>query len=418
MKILWITNILFPEAQALLEGEGELRSSGGWMIAAASRLLQVEDIDLYVVSISNKVREITKLQGEKIFYFIIPYGNGNKKINQEYEPIFKAIQQHISPDIVHIHGTEYSHGLAYIRACGLKNVVVSIQGLLSEIYHYYHYGLSMKDIILSTSVRDIIKGGIIKDKNSFKVRSEYEREILCNTKHIIGRTTWDKSHVLSINPNAQYYFCNETLRPEFYTGKKWDYNNCDKYTIFISQASYPLKGLHQLLKAMPLVIKHYPNARIRIAGPDILKHKGIAVIFQNGYGRYITKLIHKLNLTDHVTFIGSLDSIQIKNEYLKANVFICPSSIENSPNSLGEAQILGVPCLASFVGGVPDMMNGNEDCLYRFEDYEMLAYKICEVFSKVENNIDMIDIAKNRHDPKTNADCLINIYKSIISSQN
>lgn len=63
----------------------------------------------------------------------------------------------------------------------------------------------------------------------------------------------------------------------------------------------------------------------------------------------------------------------MKQEYLNANVFICPSSLENSPNSLGEAQILGTPCLASYVGGIPDMMFGNEGYLYRFEEIEMLA---------------------------------------------
>lgn len=61
--------------------------------------------------------------------------------------------------------------------------------------------------------------------------------------------------------------------------------------------------------------------------------------------------------------------------YLLSNVFICPSTIENSPNSLCEAQLLGVPHIASYVGGTADLMKGNEECLYRFEETEMLAEK-------------------------------------------
>jgi glycosyltransferase involved in cell wall biosynthesis len=34
-------------------------------------------------------------------------------------------------------------------------------------------------------------------------------------------------------------------------------------------------------------------------------------------------------------------------EYRNAHIFICPSSIENSPNSLGEAQLIGVPVIAA-----------------------------------------------------------------------
>lgn len=41
MKILWITNILFPEARVLLTGRGELKSSGGWMLGAAEALLKI-----------------------------------------------------------------------------------------------------------------------------------------------------------------------------------------------------------------------------------------------------------------------------------------------------------------------------------------------------------------------------------------
>lgn len=41
---------------------------------------------------------------------------------------------------------------------------------------------------------------------------------------------------------------------------------------------------------------------------------------------------------------------------LNANMFLLPSAIENSPNALGEAQMLGVPCVSSRVGGVEDMI--------------------------------------------------------------
>ena len=45
-------------------------------------------------------------------------------------------------DVVHIHGTEHSLGLAYLKAVGNKNAVVSIQGLISVIANYYQLGIS------------------------------------------------------------------------------------------------------------------------------------------------------------------------------------------------------------------------------------------------------------------------------------
>lgn len=101
-------------------------------------------------------------------------------------------------------------------------------------------------------------------------------------------------------------------------------------------------------------------------------------------------------------------------EYLNCNVFVCPSSIENSPNSLGEAQILGVPCIGSYAGGIPDMMIGLESYLFRFDDIDMLSYLLCRVFEeKNNNNLNCITIAEARHDPIKNNNVLLDIYRNI-----
>jgi glycosyltransferase involved in cell wall biosynthesis len=102
-------------------------------------------------------------------------------------------------------------------------------------------------------------------------------------------------------------------------------------------------------------------------------------------------------------------------QYLRSNVFVCPSAIENSPNSLGEAQLLGVPCVVSYVGGTMDMMVGDENNLYRFEEVEMLAMKICSVFSECrEANFAMQEKARARHDRDVNSARLYHIYRELL----
>ena len=55
----------------------------------------------------------------------------------------------------------------------------------------------------------------------------------------------------------------------------------------------------------------------------------------------------------------------MRQAYLEADVFLLPSQSENSPNSLGEAMLLGLPCVASNAGGIPDMLaDGQEGLLY------------------------------------------------------
>lgn len=142
MKILWITNILFPEAEQLLNGTGELKATGGWMLGAANALLQNKEVKLTVASVSTKVHKLTKLEGHDILYYILPMGKGNMNFNMEYCKYWQQVNNDVNPDVVHIHGTECSHGYAYMSACGCDNVVISIQGLTSA---YYYYGMTKKD---------------------------------------------------------------------------------------------------------------------------------------------------------------------------------------------------------------------------------------------------------------------------------
>lgn len=418
MNILWITNILLPEATGLITGQNELKSSGGWLVGAALGLLEQPDIHLSIATVSKLVTKLKILKGEKITYYVLPYGKGNMRYNKSYEPFWREVKNIAKPNIVHLHGSEFTHGLAYVNACGADNVVVSIQGLRSVYKDYYFHGLSMWQVFFNTTLRDLLKGGgLISSYRDYVRLSKTEIELLKKVSHVIGRTSWDKAHTWAINPNAEYYFCNETLRPEFYLGDKWSYKKCNKHFIFLSQAANPLKGLHQLLKAMPIILQHYPDTQIRIAGFDIIrsnvKFRDLRV---SGYGKILGKYIKKYNLQKHITFTGNLNAEEIKQEYLNANVFVMPSSIENSPNSLGEAQLLGVPHVASFVGGVCDMMKRNEVNLYRFDDIDMLAERIYCVFQNEGNQINVCKDALMRHDVDTNCMQLLSVYKSIVNN--
>lgn len=415
MNVLWITNILLPEAEKYIIGTGCIKSSGGWMAGALDVISNETDVNIAVASPSSYVKDLVCLRGEKVRYYIFPLGKGNTKRNDDYKIYWRKIHEDFEPDIVHIHGTEFSHGLAYIHEYGSKSVVVSIQGLVSVISDYYNAGISMSDIVKNLTIRDVICGTVLRQQRNYLKRGAYEIELLKKVQFIIGRTKWDRAHVWAINPDAIYYHCDETLRPEFYDTPKWEYSRCVKHSIFMSQAFYPVKGLHMMLKALPLIIQYYPDVQLRIAGNDIInKRKGfLKRLMMTGYERYLLSLIKQNKLSRKIHFVGNLDAKQMRTEYLRSNVFICPSSIENSSNSIAEAQILGVPVVASYVGGNPDIMNDNN--LYRFEEIEMLAYSICGVFSNKEQQTCMSELALNRYNRGKNCKMTMKIYKDILS---
>lgn len=415
MNVLWITNIEFPEVSTLLLGkESHLKGSGGWLYSLASRLASQHGLKLFVASPSVLVNDFKIVEGESVTYLLLPVS----EIKGGEVNVWRKVRDISTPDVVHIHGTEMPFGLSYIEACGSNGVCVSLQGIISECAKYYNYGLSNNDILRATTLSSLFFGGMKRKAKDFEKRGETEKALLSKVQHVIGRTTWDKIHAWSLNPEAAYYHGGESLREEFYTEEKWSYSTCIPQRIFLSQASYPLKGLHMVLRAMPFIIRRFPNVTIHIAGPDITKNDNLKQrLLLGDYGNLIGKIIKQYNLSEYVSFIGSVDALGMRKEYLDANVFVCPSSVENSPNSLGEAQILGVPVVASFVGGIPDMMSGDEEHLYRYEDIESLAYKVVDVFNKKDkiNTSVMRMVARQRHDPDNNVKELLQIYQCVIN---
>ncbi|WP_003545035.1 glycosyltransferase family 4 protein [Desulfotomaculum nigrificans] len=419
MKILWCVNILLPDiAEAIGAPHTPL---GGWMVSLSSDLAKIDGINLAVATIYSG-KELKKHDVNNITYYLIPGGQKAmlKRSNEKLKDYWWEVAEHFKPDLLHLHGTEYSHGLALLEACPDIPAVVSIQGLLGVIQKYYYAGMEFSDVFLRPSFRDIIKlDPLWNNRRSFRSRAVFEREILCQVRHVIGRTTWDYSNVKAINPNIKYHHCDESLREPFYKSK-WDISNVQRHSIFTTQAGYPIKGFHVLLKAVALLKRDYPDIQVFAAGYNLLGNSFKERLKIPGYGLYIKRLIKKLGLEDNVAFTGMLDAEGVVYRLLKSHVFVIPSAVENSPNSLAEAMLLGVPCIGSYTGGIPDMLeNGNCGFLYPFMEEAMLAEYIRRIFESDDIALQFSqavrESAHKRHDRKKITDTMVGIYRDIVS---
>ena len=311
MKILWLVNIPLPEACHLM---GEQPSPfGGWLINASKYLAAQDNITLSIAFPKLKSKSVMEFRGEKIDYFAFPHLdiNDNKLINDN--GYLKMILKKVKPDIVHIFGTEFAHALAMVNACnelGMRTVI-NIQGLVSVIEKHYLANLPT-NVQKRFTFRDFVKqDNILQQKKEFKKRGLIEIGAIQKTEHVIGRTTWDKACASQINPNVNYHFCNETLREEFYKNE-WILRKCEKYTIFLSQASYPVKGLHYVLEALPMVLKKFPKTKLYVAGYDITANKTVKEKLKfSSYAKYIKEMIRNLDISNYVVFTGILDEKQM-----------------------------------------------------------------------------------------------------------
>ena len=413
MKVLWLGGIVLP----LIAEKEKIRIEfkNGWLIKLSESLKKDNQIDLVYVFDSKYY--ITGETDYYKYYGIERRTPSTVRLGNEYIESAKNILKTENPEIIHIWGTERPHTLAMIEAAnqlGISDrVVVSVQGLVSKCYYHYCAYIPYK-VAKGHTLRDFFQGNVLKKQENFKVRGEYEIEALQSVNNVIGRTDWDRACIWDINPKANYHYNNETLRDEFYTGQ-WNISNCIPHSIFISQSDYPLKGLHLVLEAMPKIIDQFPDTHLYIAGKNHLSQPKWK---RTRYEEYLFTLIKRYQLEKHISFTGNLSAKEMKERLLNSNVFVCASSIENSPNSLGEAMLLGLPCVATNVGGIPSLLvHGKEGFLYPADETYMLSYYICKLFYSADLSKFMGDNARKRalitHNPQKNQNDLLAIYKMI-----
>lgn len=393
MKVLWICNIMLPAVARHLN----LPSSNkeGWLTGLASVIQErsdENDIELAVAfpvtfdpqSGPGGCRGEALLSGKSLKYYGFYEDTVHpQNYDDQLEERLKKIMEDFRPDVVHCFGTEFGHTLAASRVCPDKDkLLIGIQGLCSVYAGAYMANLPVK-VIRSVTFRDLLKkDSMLKQQKKYVIRGQREIEAIRNAGNITGRTHWDAFYSNYWNESAEYFVMNETLRPDFYHDQ-WNPENGNPHRIFVSQGDYPLKGLHYLLLALPIIRSKYPDVTVHVAGNSLVNYHTLKdKIKISAYGKYLRSILKKYQLQDIVTFLGSLTAEQMKAQYLEAGVFLCCSSMENSPNSLGEAMLLGVPCVSANVGGIASIFRDGEDGILfqgfakkqTFMDYDHIDY--------------------------------------------
>ena len=357
---------------------------GGWL-SGAMKAIKENGYELVVCATVENVNETKKYIVNGTTYYI-----SKRSSVSDMEGVFREILKNENPNIVHIYGTEFEHSWAMAKCSDVNKTVVTIQGAMTYLKDHVYAGLEekyCKDNLLHKSLRLMHKGGISIDlqKKSFEQRAEIEKKVLKHVKYVMGGSEWGNAVAWSINPNCHVFDCGLILRDSFYTDDRWSYEKCEPHSIYILH-SYPIKGFHKFLDAMPLILNEYPDTNVYVVANKLQyrNYKGIKRTVMDiapDYNWIIQQKIEKMNLKEHIHFLGYLNEMQVKRQLLKSNVFVSASSIENQSTSLGEAMILGVPSVASYVGAIPEMIDhGKDGFLYPFEETYMLAYYICEIF--------------------------------------
>lgn len=414
MKVLWIVNMLLPDAASHLQVATS--ASGSWMVDASRLLASTPGVQLAVACVYGSSYQKLELGG--ITYYLLP-GSGKNMLfyTKAYETLWQEINEEFQPELVHIHGTEYSHGLAFLRACPQVKALISMQGLLTRICQEDLAGISPFTFLRYRTLKETLHfNGPIERHFLNRKNAKYEQEMLRRVSYINGINTWDISLAKSINPQAEVFQSEYILREEMYKSEKWDISNIQRHTIFTNPGGDPLKGLHQLIKAAALLKDKYPDIRIAVPG---MGAEG-KLVAKDSYSKYLARLIKDLNMEDHVEFLGRQTAQQMCENMRRANAVVVPSAIEGTSLILREAMFLGCPVIAAFRGGMADFISDKQDgFLYDFPETAYLAARIDQVFAddslcqRFSQNA--MQKAETAHERQKNQTALLDMYRQILT---
>lgn len=264
---------------------------------------------------------------------------------------FRRILAAEKPDVVHFHNIQFP---------GLDLIRVASESGAKTCLTVYDYWLFCPNVMLLTGADEYCRRfhGTHCVECLPQIFRTAQKLLLSRRKAVFDRyiRLVDRWIVLSRHsstvleaygiPAEKIRVVRLTLPLEYTTASQAD-DQVDPNVIFFAGWLQKRKGVHVLLKALPLILRECPQAQLRIAGQYTK--------FEWDYKAKIKGLMNQPGMKEHVTFLGHLPPAEIERELRRCAVVAIPEQYENmSPLLMIEAMSLGKPLVISRAGGIPE----------------------------------------------------------------
>lgn len=161
----------------------------------------------------------------------------------------------------------------------------------------------------------------------------------------------------------------------------------------------PIKNHKCLIKAVHLVNKRFPEAKLLIIGDGSYRHELELFVKEQGAG-------------EHVFFLGTREDVpQLLNAI---DIFVLCSISEGMPVTLLEAMATERPIVATKVGGIHEIIeHGREGILVESNNHELLAEAIADLLAHKDKAMRLGSSARKRLKERFTLAAMIEKYEEV-----
>jgi glycosyltransferase involved in cell wall biosynthesis len=170
----------------------------------------------------------------------------------------------------------------------------------------------------------------------------------------------------------------------------------------------PQKGLLYAVRALPEIVRQYPQAQLVSVGSTADAH----------WTTQLKREAETLGVADHFHILGAQPNVV---DFLRASdIFVFPSLYEGLGIALIEAMAAGCVCVATDTGPIPEVLeNGKDGVLVSPADAQQLARAVCELLGNADRRSELSTAAKEtafrRFQPAQSVERLLQVYESVLN---
>ena len=386
MKVLWLAPYPHPLEPAA--------HPVPWVGTLANLLKKVPGIELTVLNWTHRIdKPVDEFDRDGMRFIYLKTPKVRTDILTLYQWRIAIVRKYLRAhahehDLLHLHGSELQ--LPAMTAGLRVPNILSVQGIVSDYAR-------------------VVPGRFSMLKFLWTLAGYYEKRYLPTVHNFICRTTWDKALTAKLSPGCTIFHNSETIRPDFFTAAE-------------QPAPTPLPRPQALFVGGNQVVKGFRE--LLIGFNEIAQQTNLKLVI---VGRLqpadITAVAEKYQLRhlgpENVECRPFQDGAGLAKLYRESFCLLHPSYIDNSPNSVCEAQLMGLPVVASDVGGVGSLITEGETGLLCTLDPSSLARQAIRLYRDAALHQRIAEQARAlalvRHNPDTILARTLEAYRTILA---